>query len=57
MSLIKGPLSLCVFQLLGLSSILGSVMSIDFRSIFFYFSIFSFEIISQISCLLAFQQW
>jgi len=37
MSLIKGPLSLCVFQLLGLSSILESVMSINFRSIFFMF--------------------
>jgi len=40
MSLIKGPFSLCVFQLLGLSSIFGSVMSINFRSIFFYVSIF-----------------
>jgi len=40
MRLIKGPLSLCVFKLLGLSSILGSVMSINFRSIFFYVSIF-----------------
>jgi len=57
MSFIKGPLSLCVFQLLGLYSILGSVISINFRSIFFYVSIFSFYIISQISFLLAFQQW
>ena len=32
----------CLFQLLGLSSILGSVMSINFCSIFFYVSIFSF---------------
>jgi len=41
MSLIKGLLTLCVFQLLRLSSILGSVMSINFRSIFFYVSIIS----------------
>jgi len=30
LSFVKGPLSLCVFKLLGLSSILGSVMSIMF---------------------------
>jgi len=56
-NLIKVPLSLCVFKLLDLSSILRSVMSINFRSIFLYVSIFSFWIISQISCLLAFQPW
>jgi len=42
MSLLNGPLSRCVFQLLGLSSIRGRVMSINFRSIFFYVSILSF---------------
>jgi len=35
-------LSLFVIKLFGLSSILGSVMSINFRSIFLYVSIFSF---------------
>jgi len=42
LSFVKGPLSLCVFKLLGLSSILGSVLSLNFRSIFLYVAIFSF---------------
>ena len=52
---IKGLFSLCGFKFLGLSSILGSVTSINFNYIFLSISIYSFEIISHISCLLAFQ--
>jgi len=42
MSFIDGLSSLCVFKLLGLRSILGSVMTISFHYIFLSISIFSF---------------
>jgi len=54
LSFIKGPSSLCMFKLLGLSSILGSVTSINFHSIFLSISVFLFQTNSQISCLFAF---